>query len=182
MPAAPQDLFAYLDRIGVAHETTAHRPIFTVDEGRDLKARMPGVHSKNLFLKSKTGALYLLCADSDTRIDLNTTAKVLGAVRFSFGSAELLLETLGVSPGSVTVFALINDAAGRVRLILDEALFAADPVHFHPLTNAATTAISRAGLLAFTAAIGRTPIRLRFDEAGRPIAIEPDGATRHLGE
>src|SRR5690606_37507446 len=123
----------------VAHQTVRHRPVFTVEEGADLNAQMPGGHTKNLFLKDKKGALFLLCAIADTAIDLNAVSKLLGAARFSFGSAERLMRHLGVEPGSVTLFALINDPAREVTLILDEALFAHDPVHFHPLRNDATT-------------------------------------------
>lgn len=172
-PATPDDLFARLDALGIAHVTHAHRPIFTVEEGADLKARLPGGHSKNLFLKDKKGALFLLSALGDTIIDLNAVSKLIGAGRFSFGNAELLMQHLGVTPGSVTVFALINDPGRRVTLILDEGFFAHDPVNFHPLRNDATTAISPADMLKFIRSLGREPIRLAFDAAGRPSRIEP---------
>ena len=171
-PASQADLFAYLDRVGIGHNTVRHRPVFTVEEGADLKAQMPGGHSKNLFLKDKKGALWLLCAIADTAIDLNTVSKLIGAARFSFGSAELLEAKLGVTPGSVTLFALINDPDHSVRLILDEALYAHDPVNFHPLSNDATTAISPAGMARFVSSLGRTPIRLAFDAAGQPTLID----------
>jgi Ala-tRNA(Pro) deacylase len=180
MPATPEDLFARFDALGIAHVTHRHRPVFTVEEGRDLKAAMPGGHTKNLFVKDKKGALFLICAISDTAIDLNATSKALGAGRFSFGSAERLMQHLGVEPGSVTLFALINDPERRVTLVLDEALFAHDPVNFHPLRNDATTAISPADMLKFIRALGREPIRLAFDAAGVPARIEPDAASAHL--
>ncbi len=174
MPAAtPEDLFARLDALGIAHVTHEHRPVFTVDEGRDLKASMPGGHSKNLFLKDKKGALFLLCALGETQIDLNAVSKLIGAGRFSFGSAELLGEALGVTPGSVTIFALINDPDQRVRLLLDEALLAHDPVNFHPLRNDATTAISPGDLLRFLESVGRYPVRIGFDPEGKPHLIDP---------
>jgi len=179
-PATPDDLFAYFDALGVAHTTTPHRPVFTVEEGLDLKAQMPGGHSKNLFLKDKKGKLFLLCALSDTAIDLNAVSKLLGAGRFSFGSAERLMENLGVTPGSVTLFALINDPERNVTLLLDEGFFAHDPVNFHPLRNDATTAISPADMLKFIHALGREPIRLAFDAAGQPTRIEPAAPTAHL--
>jgi Ala-tRNA(Pro) deacylase len=180
MPATPEDLFARFDALGIAHVTHRHRPVFTVEEGRDLKAAMPGGHTKNLFVKDKKGALFLICAISDTAIDLNATSKALGAGRFSFGSAERLMQHLGVEPGSVTLFALINDPERRVTLVLDEALFAHDPVNFHPLRNDATTAISPADMLKFIRALGREPIRLAFDAAGVPVRIEPDARSAHL--
>lgn len=170
-PATEDDLFARFDALGIKHTTIRHRPVFTVEEGADLKAQMPGGHSKNLFLKDKKGALFLLCALGETVIDLNAVSKLLGAGRFSFGSAERLKAHLGVEPGSVTIFALINDPERRVTLVLDEALLAHDPVNFHPLKNDATTAISPADLLKFIAALGRDPIRLSFDSNGVPTLV-----------
>ena len=140
MPATESYLFAHLDAIGVAHATTRHRPVFRVDEGLDLKAQMLGEHTKNLFLKDKKGALFLLSAIADSVIDLNKLNKTIGAARFSFGSAELLQEKLGVTPGSVTLFSIINDPSHAVTLLLDDALYTYDPVNFHPLRNDATTA------------------------------------------
>lgn len=170
-PATEDDLFARFDALGIKHTTTRHRPVFTVEEGADLKAQMPGGHSKNLFLKDKKGAIFLLCALGETVIDLNAVSKVLGAGRFSFGSAERLKEYLGVEPGSVTIFALINDPERRVTLVLDEGLLAHDPVNFHPLKNDATTAISPADLLKFIRSLGREPIRLSFDPDGVPARV-----------
>lgn len=154
-PAGRRDLFAVLDALGVAHRTLDHPPIFTVEEGRDLKARLPGGHSKNLFLKSKKGELVLICALGDTPIRLNRLHPHLGTARLSFANPDLLWETLGVRPGSVTLFALINDPERRVRLILDAALLAHDPVWFHPLENTASTAIPAAGARTFVEATGR---------------------------
>jgi Ala-tRNA(Pro) deacylase len=179
-PAAPDDLFALLDALGVAHRTMEHRPVFTVAESRDLKAAMPGGHTKNLFLKDKKGALFLLSALGDAVIDLNAVSKLIGAARFSFGAADLLMRHLGVEPGSVTLFALINDPERRVTLILDEGLFAHDLVNFHPLRNDATTTISPAGMLAFIRAAGHQPIRLAFDAAGRPSLIDPGPPSAHV--
>jgi Ala-tRNA(Pro) deacylase len=180
MPAPHEDLFARLDALGIAHATHWHRPVFTVEESRDLKASMPGGHTKNLFLKDKKGTLFLLCAIADTAIDLNAVSKAIGAGRFSFGSADLLMRHLGVTPGSVTLFGLVNDRDRQVRLILDEALFSHDPVNFHPLRNDATTAISAAAMLAFVRGLGHEPIRLGFDAAGKPRSIEPVAASAHV--
>lgn len=181
MPATEQDLYARLDALGIAHHTTRHRPVFTVEEGADLKAKMPGGHSKNLFLKDKKGALFLLSALGDSQIDLNRVSKLIGAGRFSFGSAELLMRHLGVTPGSVTLFALINDGAHRVRVILDEGFFAHALVNFHPLTNEATTAIAPADMLAFLAATGHAPIRLAFSADGTPTLIDRSQTPAHVG-
>jgi Ala-tRNA(Pro) deacylase len=179
-PASPEQLFATFDSLGIAHATHQHRPVFTVEESRDLKASMPGGHTKNLFLKDKKGRLFLLSALGDTAIDLNAVSKLIGSGRFSFGNAELLLEHLGVTPGSVTLFGAINDREGRVTILLDEGLFAHDPVNFHPLRNDATTAISPDDMLKFVRATGHEPIRIAFDAAGSPRLIEPAAPPAHV--
>jgi Ala-tRNA(Pro) deacylase len=180
MPATPHDLFAFFDDLGIAHTTHQHRPVFTVEESRDLKAALPGGHTKNLFLKDKKGRLFLLSALGDAVIDLTAVSKLIGSGRFSFGNAELLMQHLGVTPGSVTVFGIINDTERNVTLLLDEALFAHDPVNFHPLRNDATTAISPEDLLKFCRATGHEPIRIAFDAAGAPALIEPGAVPAHL--
>lgn len=179
-PATPDQLFATFDDLGIAHTTHQHRPVFTVDESRDLKAALPGGHTKNLFLKDKKGRLFLLSALGDAVIDLTAVSKLVGSGRFSFGNADLLMRHLGVTPGSVTVFAILNDTERNVTLLLDEGLFAHDPVNFHPLRNDATTAVSPADLLKFCRATGHEPIRIAFDFAGVPSLIEPGAASAHV--
>jgi Ala-tRNA(Pro) deacylase len=137
--------------------TLEHPALFRVDEGHAIKAALPGGHTKNLFLKDGKGQIWLICALGQTQIDLKRLPPVIGAARLSFGSAELLYETLGVTPGSVTLFALVNDADRRVKLVLDAALLQPEPINFHPLTNTATTAVSQAGLRTFLAALGISP-------------------------
>ena len=110
MPVSPDELFAYLDSLGIAHKTVSHPPVFTVEEARALRGQVAGGHTKNLFLRDKKGALFLVVALEDAAIELKSLHRLLGASgRFSFGSAELLRETLGVEPGAVTPFAAIND-------------------------------------------------------------------------
>jgi Ala-tRNA(Pro) deacylase len=158
MPATPADLFAYLDRLDIRYTTVDHPPVFTVEESRDLRGRIPGGHSKNLFLKDKKGALFLVVASEDAAIDLKGLHRRLGASgRFSFGSAPLLMETLGVIPGAVTPFAAINDTAGRVSVVLESALMAHALVNFHPLDNSMTTTIGRDDLVRFLEATGHKP-------------------------
>jgi len=166
MPATPQDLFAFLDAHGVAHRTTEHPAVFRVGEGIDIKASMPGGHTKNLFLKDAKGQLWLISALGETRIDLKALPKAIGSARLSFGSPELLEQALGVTPGSVTAFALINDQVRQVRFVLDKALLAHDPVNFHPLVNTATTAVSTDSFLRFLAALGVEPLVVDFTEIG----------------
>ena len=153
-PAARADLFAFFDALGLAHATHDHPPVFTVEEGASIKARLPGGHTKNLFLKDKKGAIVLISALGETPIALNQVHKVLGCARLSFGREELLYETLGVRPGSVTAFALMNDRERRVRFVLDAALAKHELVNFHPLENTATTAMATKDLLAFITATG----------------------------
>lgn len=155
-------LIAFFDAHGVDHATTDHEAVFRVGEGEGIKDGIPGAHTKNLFLKDAKGRLWLISAKDDTVIDLKRLHTVIGSARLSFGPAELMVETLGVTPGSVTAFGLVNDTEGRVTFVLDKALADADRVNFHPLTNTATTTVSRAGLRRFLAGLGRTPIVVDF--------------------
>ena len=156
------ELFAFLDAHGIAHATLDHPAVFRVGEGDEIKAALPGGHTKNLFLKDAKGQLWLISALGETVIDLKTLHHVIGSARLSFGNAALMAETLGVTPGSVTAFGLINDDDHHVRFVLDAALARADPVNFHPLTNTATTAVSQDGLRRFLAAVGVEPLIVDF--------------------
>ena len=158
-PATRAELFAHLDALGIAHETVAHPPVFTVAESEALGKHelLPGGHTKNLFLKDKKGRLFLVVALNDARIDLKSLHKVLGAGRLSFGRPELLREVLGVEPGSVTPFALINDRQQRVTVVLDAAMMVHERLNFHPLENNATTNIARDDLLRFIRSCGHEP-------------------------
>ncbi len=162
MPASPADLFAYLDDLNIAHSTVEHAATFTVEEGRHLKASMPGGHSKNLLMKDKDGTIVLISAWADSQLKLNQLHKLIGTRRLSFANAELMMECLGVAPGSVTAFALMNDTEQRVRFIVDAALMGFDKVNFHPLVNTATTAISREGLRRFVEATGHSLTEVDF--------------------
>jgi Ala-tRNA(Pro) deacylase len=158
MPAAPDELFAYLDSLGIAHQTVTHPPAFTVGDARALRGKLDGGHTKNLFLRDKKGTPFLIVASEDAAVELKSLHRRLGASgRFSFGSPELLRELLGVEPGSVTPFAAINDAGCRVTVVLDAAMMAHGHLNFHPLVNTATTTISRDGLVQFLEATGHQP-------------------------
>jgi Ala-tRNA(Pro) deacylase len=156
------DLFAFLSALGVAHHTLDHPAVFRVGEGDEVKASLPGGHTKNLFLKDARGQLWLISALQDARIDLKALPRAIGSAKLSFGPAELMAQTLGVTPGAVTAFGLINDTGHRVRFVLDAALAAADPVNFHPLVNTATTAVSQADFRRFLAAVGVEPLIVDF--------------------
>ena len=158
MPATPEDLFAALDRLGIAHPTVTHPPLFTVEESQALRGAIPGGHTKNLFLKDKKGALFLVTALEDAAIELKSLHRRLGASgRFSFGSADVLLETLGVVPGAVTPFGAINDTGGRVTVVLDAELMRHLTVNAHPLVNTMTTSIERDDLVRFLESTGHPP-------------------------
>jgi Ala-tRNA(Pro) deacylase len=156
MPASRADLMARLDALGIATTTVEHPPVFTVEEARVHCGHLPGGHCKSLFLKDKKGQLWLLVARDDTRVDLKALAKRLGVGTLSFGRPELLMEVLGVIPGAVTPFGLINDEGHRVKVLLDRAMLDAEVLNYHPLANDATTAIRPRDLLAFIAATGHT--------------------------
>ncbi len=164
MPASPHELFDFLDELGIAHHTTEHAATFTVEEGRHLKESMPGGHTKNLFMRDKDGTIVLISAWAESQLKLNQLHKQIGTRRLSFASGELMEELLGVSPGSVTAFALLNDTAGRVRFIVDKALMAFDEVNFHPLVNTATTRLSSADLRKFVAATDHDLTEIDFTQ------------------
>lgn len=157
MNATPDDLFALLDELGIEHGTMTHPPIFTVDEGRAWHDKIPGLHCKNLFLKDRKAKVWLVVMPGDKRADLNRLEKRLHAARLSFGKPELLAEVLGLTPGSVTPFGLINDRSGRVTVVVDEDLTKSEWVNFHPLHNAASTTLRSADLLRFMRAVGHEP-------------------------
>ena len=163
-PAFDRDrLLAWMAANGVEQTTHDHPAVFRVEEGLELKAAMPGAHTKNLFLKDKKGRLWLISARQDTMIDLKRAPKTIGSDRLSFGNEGLLYETLGLTPGSVTALGLINDPEQRVTFILDKALWDADVVNFHPLTNTATTALAQAEFRRFLTLVGREPMVVDFD-------------------
>ena len=158
MPASPDELFAFLDRLGIAHTTVAHPPLFTVEQSQALRGTIPGGHTKNLFVKDKKDKVFLLVAPEDSAIELKSMHRLLGASgRFSFGSADLMRELLGVEPGSVTPFGAINDTASKVNIVLDAAMMNHAILNYHPLVNNMTTSIASADLVKFLQATGHNP-------------------------
>jgi len=158
VPTTPDQLFAALDALGIKHATVKHPPVFTVEQAASLRGEVPGGHTKNLFLRDKKNALYLVVAEEDATIDLKGLHRLLGASgRFSFGSADLLLEVWGVTPGSVTPFGAINDTEARVTVVLDAAMMAHETLNYHPLVNTMTTSIARDDLVKFLESTGHMP-------------------------
>ncbi|HVM77992.1 MAG TPA: prolyl-tRNA synthetase associated domain-containing protein [Stellaceae bacterium] len=175
MALTPDELLARLTALGIPHRTYEHPAVFTVAESIELLGKLPGGHCKSLFLKDKKGGLWLAVMLEERRIDMKKLADRLGAPRFSFGNAELLEEVLGVTPGSVTPFALANDREHRVRVVLDKGMLAHDPLNYHPLVNTKTTAISPQDLLKFIGACGHQPTILSLEGLERP----PEAISAH---
>jgi Ala-tRNA(Pro) deacylase len=171
MVTTPDQLFAALDALGIAHATIKHPPLFTVEQSQALRGQIPGGHTKNLFLRDKKHELYLVVAEEDAAIDLKGLHRLLGANgRFSFGSADLLREVWGVEPGAVTPFGAINDREGRVTVVLDAAMMAHDTLNYHPLVNTMTTSIKRDDLVKFLQSTGHEP---RIERVSTPAAGAP---------
>ena len=165
MPATEQDLYACLEALGLSWTTVEHPPLYTVADSKALRGELPGGHVKNLFLRDKNKALWLIVAEEDRTVDLKSSRKRIGARgSLSFGSADLLMEVLGVTPGAVTPFGLINDTGCRVTVILDEGLMAHRLINVHPLRNDATTTIASTDLLAFIHDCGHDPQIMELEE------------------
>ncbi len=162
MPKSEDDLFAFLDKLGIAVSTMRHPPLFTVADSQALRGEIPGGHTKNLFLKDKKGNFFLVTVDEEATVDLKQIHHLIGATgRVSFGKPEELMGLLGVTPGAVTVFGLINDTGRKVTVVLDEALMQNAIINAHPLTNEATTSIAAGDLLTFIKATGHDPLILK---------------------
>ena len=165
LPATAENLFARLEQLGIAFQTHVHAPVFTVEEAQALRGSLPGIHCKCLFLKSKKGHLVLAVLREEINVDLKWLGQELGLGRFSFAKPDLLMEKLGVVPGAVTPFGLINDTETAVLPVLDAQMLEGNLVNYHPLRNDRTTALSPAGLLHFIEAGGHRPKVLRFPES-----------------
>ena len=162
-PTTPEALLERLAALGIETRTVHHEPLFTVEQSKALRGQLPGGHAKSLFLRNKKGRMWLVTCLEDRRVDLKALAAALDGGRFSFGSAERLMAHLGVIPGAVTPFAVINDGGGAVQTVLDKALLDHDPLNFHPLDNARTTAIAPGDLPRFLEAVGHPPLVLDLD-------------------
>lgn len=158
-------LYSLLDKLGITHNTTHHAPVFTVAESESLRDLIPGAHTKNLFVKDKKDQYFVITVEENANIDLKTIHKIIGASsRVSFGKPEMMLEYLGVIPGSVTVFSAINDTQNNVTFVLDESLMSAELINGHPLSNDATTTVRSNDLLTFFEATGHKPLVLKVSE------------------
>ena len=157
MGTTQQELFNRLEALAIETKTQQHEAAFTVDEARQLRGEIPGGHCKNLFLKDKKGKLWLIICLEETQVNLKTAPAKIGSARLSFGKPDLLMETLGIAPGSVTPFALINDDKTTVTVILEQRMMAHELLNYHPLQNEATTTIASDDLIKFIRSCGHDP-------------------------
>ena len=157
MPASRAELFQRITDLNIATKTLDHEPVFTVEQAKLVHDDMPGGHCKNLFCKDEKGVLWLIVALEDAIINLKAAPAKIGSKRLTFGKPELLMEVLGVEPGSVTPFGLINDKTARTNVILDEAMMKRPLLNYHPLKNDATTSISSDALITFIKSCGHIP-------------------------
>lgn len=165
MPATPDDLYAMFQELGIEYTEHRHPPLYTVAESKELRGTIPGAHCKSLFLKDRKGTLYLVVCLEHRRLDMKLLAHQLGATRLSFGKAELMWELLGVRPGAVTPFALINDRdSHRIDVVLDEEMMDSNLLNYHPLHNEATVTVTADGFVDFLRACGHNVRRLSFAE------------------
>ncbi len=150
------DIYALLDRHGIAYRRFDHPAVFTVEQSHALRtADMPGKDTKNLFLRDEKGTRhFLVTVGHEKRVDIKALRKILNASKLSFGSPERLRAHLGVEPGSVTLLGLVNDPGHAVEFYIDRALWDAEGICCHPLVNTATLCIPHEGIVAFLQATG----------------------------
>ena len=184
MAATEQELFARLDALGIETRTHRHPPVHTVAEAQIHCAHLPGAHCKNLFLKDRKARLWLVVTFNDRALDMKALQKTLGAARLSFGKPDLLAGVLGVAPGAVSPFGLINDTERRVTVALDRAMMRASLLNYHPLINEATTAITPDGLRRFIAACGHETVELDLEPASAAChgGVASPAASCHVGD
>lgn len=167
LPTSPEKILAMLDELGIVYQLYEHDPIFTVAEGEHLKAGMPGIHCRNLYMRDNKKNNVLVVAANETQIDLKKLPDLLGCGRLSFGSADRLWEFLGIRPGSVNPFTVINDKDHQVTLYLDKTLMEADLLNVHPMDNAKTVGLAPSDLARFLEKIGH-PFRIIDLSAAAP--------------
>lgn len=163
-PRGPDALFSRLDDLGVPYDNLEHPPVYTVEEARTLRGRIPGAHSKNLFLRDKKERHWLVSCLSHRTVDLMWLADHLGTKRLTFCSERRLMRYLGITPGAVSPFAVLNDVTGIVNVALDRDMLEREPLNFHPLDNGQTTSVSREGLMAFLASVDHEPRLVPFPD------------------
>lgn len=147
----------FLDKHHIPYIRQDHPPVYTTEQAERLVPPLPGVHTKNLFLRDKTGKRYfLVVVDASKEIDLKNLAAQIETSRLSLASPRRLMQYLGIEPGAVSLLALVNDPERKVEILVDRHLWNADALHCHPLVNTATLVIPLSGIKTFLAATGHT--------------------------
>ncbi len=160
------DIYQVLDGLGIAYTVTEHEAAFTVEQADHLYGHLPGAHTKNLFLRNKKGDRhYLVLVESHKQVDLKALRGKLGESTLSFASPERLQRYLGLTPGSVSPFGLINDGQRAVKVLVDRDLFSAETLNFHPNINTATVTLARTAFERFLAHVGHELEPVDFDGA-----------------
>lgn len=165
LPTSAEALFSMLAHLGIEYRLYHHQPVFTVEESLDIERDMPGAHCRNLFVRDKKETMFLVVARNETMIDLKKLSGLLDCGRLSFGSAERLWAYLGVRPGSVCPFAIINDKDCAVTIVLDKAMMASDIVNYHPMENHMTIGLTPDDLMMFIRHAGHEPLILDLTTA-----------------
>lgn len=165
LPTAPEEILARLESLGAPYTLHRHKAVFTVAESEAVDADIPGTHCRNLFLRDKKKANFLLCLQNATHVDVKKLPDVIGSDRLSFGSSDRLWDYLGVRPGSVCPYAIINDTQNQVKICLDASMMNHDIVNFHPLVNTMSIGVKPADLVRFIESCGHTPHIIDFAAA-----------------
>jgi Ala-tRNA(Pro) deacylase len=151
-------LLADLAALSIPYEAHEHAAVFTVAESRAVDRHIPGVHTKNLFLKDAGSTFWLVTVPAEARVDLKALPAAIGCKRVSFGKPDEMERLLGITPGSVTPLAMINAAQGSVTVVLDQGLAEADRINVHPLRNTGTLGLAGADLLRLLRHWGHAPL------------------------
>ena len=141
------DLIKILNDNGFEYFVEEHAPLFTVEDSKSLRGQIEGAHSKNLFLKDAKANFFLISIEESASIDLKKTMQQIQSKKLSFAKLEYLQDILGIEPGSVSPFALLNDTKKQVKFYLDRSFLDSETVNFHPLINTATVNISPQNLI-----------------------------------
>ena len=157
MDELTRPVYEALDAMGISYRSYTHPPVFNSEDVEAHWRDIPAVPVKNLFLRNKKGNReYLVIVGVEKRVDLQQLVKVIGDDRLSFGSAERLMQTLGLTPGSVSPFGLLHEGSRHVQVIIDTALRDAEQLIFHPNINTASVTISFADLETFLTSRGNS--------------------------
>lgn len=165
MPTSPEVLLAKLDSLDIVYRLYHHEAVFTVAESDKVDAQIDGTHCRNLFLRDKKKKNYLLVLQNATDVDIKKLPAIIGSDRLSFGSSDRLWEHLGVRPGSVCPFAIMNDTDHQVKILLDRSMMETDIVNYHPLLNTMTIGLKPDDLVKFIETTGHEAHIINLSDA-----------------